>query len=151
MATCCEFTGAPVVGDSAAVIRIESGTGGAISGITVYAEGCDCGYDNLYDDIYCDPTEGGLYPYATISDFSFIVNDMPEATILTIDSAEQSVKLTDITGNLHFSQFDVLDWHGLFEWVVAAKNGCQRICIDTAGATINGDTDISVSYYDREL
>lgn len=117
----------------------------------MYAEGCDCGYVDIYDDIYCDPTEGGAFPGAMISDFSFTITDMPPNSILTIDSAEQSVSLTDITGNVYGSQFEVLDWHGLFEWITASRNGCERICVDTDGATLNGDTEISVSTYDREL
>lgn len=157
---CCEFVGAPVVGDTAAVIRVESGSPNNISGITFYAEGCDngtngCSYTDTYEvppaSGYCDATEGGTYPDATITDFSFTIIDMPPNSILTVDAAEQSVTLTDNTGNTHSSQLDVLEWAGLFEWIAAAKNGCQKICADTSGATLNGDTLIEVTTYDREL
>lgn len=157
MATCCEFTGSALVGDTAAVITVYSGSGGSVSGITIYAEGCDfagsnCGYSDIYTpDTYCDPTEGGAFPDAMVTDFAFTINDMPPDSILTIDSAEQSVTLTDNTGAVDQSQADVLEWNGLFEWITAAHNGCQRLCIDASGATLNPDTDISISTYDREL
>lgn len=156
MAECCEFTGAAVVGDTAGVIRVESGSPNPVSGITFYAEGCsdgtdNCSYQSAYSDQYCDVTQGGAYPDASVSDFSFTINNMPPNSILTIDSAEHSVSLTDMTGNTNEGMFEVLDWDGLFEWIEAARNGCQRICYDDAGAESNANTLISVTFFDREM
>lgn len=152
--TCCEYTGPAIVGDTAAVITVYSGTGSAISGVDIYAEGCDgenCSYQDEYEDVYCDVTEGNLYPNARITDIVYTITDMPAEAILVIDAAERTVTLTDLSGNTDLSQLNVLDWNGLFEWIEAARSGCQRICIDTTGATINGDTDVVVTTYDREL
>lgn len=122
----------------------------------ICAEGCDngtngCAYEDTYRDVYCDATEGGTYPNARVSDFCFTINDMPPDSILTIDSAEQSVTLTDETGRTNESQLDAMDWNGLFEWITAAGNGCQRICVDTSGAVTNAGTHWTISTFDREL
>lgn len=152
---CCEFTGPAVVGDAAAVIVIESGTPNSIDGVLIYAEACvgasEGGYEDLYSDSYSDPTEGGLFPNARITDIVYEINDMPADAILTIDAAERTITLTDSTGNIDLSQLGVIDWNGLFEWIEAAKSGCQSICIDDSGGTVNANTAYSISTFDREL
>lgn len=155
--SCCEFTGAPVVGDTAAKIVIESGSPNEVDGLTFYAEGCsqvtddNCNYQEKYEDRYCDTTAGGTYPNARVTDITFTISNLPPDSILTIDAAEHSVTLTDETGNVAQSQLDVIDWSGLWEWIEAARNGCQRVCVDTGGATMNDDTTITITTFDREL
>lgn len=147
--TCCEFIG-PAIGDAAAVIVVRTGTGGDVTGLVIYADGCDCGYVDSYSDTYCDPTESGLFPDASITDTSYELGDLPPNAILTIDAVSETVTLTDETGIVQLGGIDFLDWAGLFEWITAAKRGCQAICMDDGDASTNPDTTIEISTYERE-
>ena len=148
---CCSFDSPVGVGDAAAVIIIRSGSPDAVSGLTIYAEGCECHFSDDYSDSYCDPTEGGAFPSAAITDTEYTIDEIPANSILTIDAAERRVTLTDNAERVQSSDIDALDWSGLFEWIEATKGGCQSICIDVLGAVTNADTTVEINVYEREL
>lgn len=154
MATCdisCQFDAPEIVGDAAAVITIRSGSPGIVDGLTIFAEGCDAGYNDVYSDSYSDPTQGGLFPSARVTDTSYTISAMPPNSTLVIDAVERRVTLTDSAGRIQVNDVDVLEWTGLFEWIEAAKGGCQALCVDVLGADTNIDTTVEISFYEREV
>lgn len=148
---CCDFDAPAMVGDMAAVITIVAGDGGEVSGIVIRAEYCSGGYVDAYSDSYSDPTSGGLFPYAMVTDTEYTIDNLPAGSTLIIDAVERVVTLTDSSGRGQLSSLDVLDWMGIFEWIEAAKGGCERVCIDVSGATLNADTTATITTVEREL
>lgn len=148
---CCEFTGPLLVGDTVPIITISAGTGGDVSGIFIQAEGCDCSYSDTYADMYCDVTEGGTYPNGRITDTEYEVLNIPAGHELVIDAVARTVRILESGTNNQVGGLDALAWEGLFEWIEAAKGGCQRVCIDSTTASVNADTTASVVTRDREL
>lgn len=153
---CCEFRGPLKVGDSAAIITIESGGPDPITGIKIYAELGDCGdgnggWSDTYSDSYSDPTDGGNYPGATITDTMYTITDMPANSTLIIDAAEQTVRFIDSSSGESLSTLDLLEWAGVFEWITTARYGCQLVCFDISEATYNSDTSVNVVSVGREL
>lgn len=123
----------------------------ATSSRTYIGEGYLMHNSDVYSDRYCDVEEAGAFPGATITDLSYTISDMPANHTLVIDAAEESVTLTNDNTGKQVGGIDVLDWIGLFEWIRAAKSGCQRICVGIDGATINeGSTDVKIETIDRE-
>jgi len=141
--TCCEFAG-PGIGDSSPVITVTTG-GSAATDVTIWAEGCECGYTDIYGE-YCDVTEGGVYPNASITDTEYRIADLPANSMLVIDAVEEKVTLTDDEGMVQTGGVEALEWAGIFEWIRAAKGGCQRVCVDVG----SGSADVEILVYDRE-
>lgn len=155
---CCEFQAPILVGDTAAVITIRAGSPDFVDDIVIRAEGCDdgagnnCAYEDIYDDVYCDATEGGVYPNAKVSDVEYTINQIPPGHDLVIDAVERTVKLVESGTNHQVGGLEALSFNGLFEWIEASGGGCMRICIDATEAHTNADTVIvSVETLDREL
>jgi hypothetical protein len=109
------------------------------------------GYLMHNSDIYCDVTEGGLYPHASITDTSYELISLPAEHSLVIDAVEREVRLIETDTGLQVGGIDSLEFSGIFEWIEAAKGGCVRVCIDPTNATLNADTTVAVQRYDREL
>jgi len=154
MADCsefCEFRAPIQIGDAAAVITVSAGSPDDVNDIFIFAEGCDCGYADLYEDSYCDTTEAGSVPNARVTDFGFEITRVPANHDLVIDAVERSVKLVGAGTDVQAGGLDVLSWAGVFEWIEAALGGCQRVCIDLTTAHTNADTRITVETYNRDL
>jgi hypothetical protein len=149
--SCCDIVAPIRLGDSVAVITLVAGEPDPVSGIVFTAEGCDCGYAATYENIYCDVTEGGLYPHASITDTSYELISLPAEHSLVIDAVEREVRLIETDTGTQVGGIDSLDFSGIFEWIEAAKGGCVRVCIDPTNATLNADTTVAVQRYDREL
>lgn len=149
---CCDFTAPDKVGDMVAVITIIAGSGNAVSGIIIRAESCVGGYVDVYSDLYGgDITDGGTDPFASVTDTQYTIDNLPAGSTLIIDAVERLVTLTDSAGRGQLSSLDVLDWVGVFEWIEAAKGGCERLCADVSGATLNADTELIIQMVEREL
>lgn len=138
--TCCEFY-APAIGDAAAVIVIRTGDGAEVTGLVVYAEGCDEGYVDAYDDTY------GM---AGTTDTSYTISDLPANSTLTIDAVSETVTLTDDTGLVQLGGIDHLDWLNFFEWITATNKVCMSVCVDDSDASTNANTTVEISVYERE-
>lgn len=150
---CCEFTSPIMIGDSVAVITINAGSPDVVNDIAIYAEGCDCGYSDTYDDEYCDASEGGSFPNARITDTIYTLDELPAGHSLIIDAVERVIKVivTDSDPEVQIGGLDALEFSGVFQWIESAFGGCQRVCIDGSDAHVNADTTIEVETYDREL
>jgi len=105
------------------------------------------GYLMHNSDTYCDVTEGGVYPNASITDTEYRIADLPANSMLVIDAVEEKVTLTDDEGMVQTGGVEALEWAGIFEWIRAAKGGCQRVCVDVGA----GSADVEILVYDREL
>jgi len=158
---CCEYIAPLLLGDEVAVITINAGTPDAVSGIVIYAEGCDdgtnnCGYQDTMEDIYCDVTSGGATPNARVTDTVYEITNIPPNHTLVIDAVDRTVKLVQTGTNNQVGGIDAIAFMGLFDWIEAAKGGCQRVCFDAAAANTNpgggGETatTVMVETIDRE-
>jgi len=105
------------------------------------------GYLMHNSDTYCDVTEGGVYPNASITDTEYRIADLPANSMLVIDAVEEKVTLTDDEGMVQTGGVEALEWAGIFEWIRAAKGGCQRVCVDVG----SGSADVEILVFDREL
>ena len=153
---CCEYIAPLLLGDEVAVITINAGTPDAVSGIVIYAEGCDCSYADLYEDLYCDVTEGGAVPNARITDTIYEITNIPPNHTLVIDAVDRTVKLVQTGTDNQVGGIDAIAFMGLFDWIETAKGGCQRVCFDPQAANTNpgggGETatTVMVETVDRE-
>lgn len=154
---CCEFTAPIMLGDSVAVVTIEAGTPLDMENVVVVAEGCsfgtdNCAYQDTYDDVYCDITNGGAVPNARVPNVTLNIDLLPAGHVLTIDAVERTVVVTQ--DGTQVGGVDAVSFIGLLPWIEAARGGCARVCIDAtdwATAVVNADTTVSVDVYDREL
>lgn len=152
MSLCCQMTAPVFIGDIASVITIGTGGPDPVSGIVISAEGCGCGYSDAYASyipVYCDATQGGLYPFAESTSTSYTVEELPPDADLIIDAVEGTVRL--MQGMQQIAGLDALSFEGLFEWIRASRGGCVSICVDGSGAALNPDTTVKIESYVREL
>lgn len=144
------FTAPIVLGDKAAIITINAGTPDAVNDIVINAEGCECAYQDLYEE-YCDPTEGGQYPNASIVDTEYTITNIPAGHSLVIDAVAREVKLLETGTTNQVGGLESLTFMGLFDWIEAARGGCVQICLDGSGAHTNPDTTIDIETFSKEL
>lgn len=106
---------------------------------------------DTYEDSYGDPTEGGLYPFATATATFYQLIRMPPNSTLTIDATARTVTLTDSDTGLAIGGLETLEFNNLWRWIQASRGGCQRICIDADEAHTNADSTVRILSYAREV
>lgn len=118
---------------------------------TYLAEGYAMHNTDTYEDSYGDPTEGGLYPFATATATFYQLIRMPPNSTLTIDATARTVTLTDSDTGLAIGGLETLEFNNLWRWIQASRGGCQRICIDADEAHTNADSTVRILSYAREV
>lgn len=81
---------------------------------------------------------------------SFEIVDMPALSTLVIDAGRRFVTLTDSSGAA-IGGLDVVDFDGIFPWMVAAPGQSMEVCIDATAGTFAGSATAQIDEVDREL
>lgn len=78
------------------------------------------------------------------------VVDLPAFATLVIDSSRRSVTATAADGTI-VGGLDLVDFSGVFSWVVVSPGDTVELCVDASSATIDSGATVTVQQVDREL
>lgn len=129
-----------LVGDAsgartAGVLTIFAGSGSGITDLHIVGEPTG-GYSDTYADSYEDYSGGGYY-------VDYEVDSMPEGYTLIIDGAREIVQLLNAGGAV-VGGMEVLNIRGPFQWPVVWGGSTMRLCVNSPGGTLNGDTTLQI-------